>query len=294
MVGQRLRVAGLTLVVLFLAACGGSDDAGTIGTGSAGTLRISGSTTVNPVAADAAEVLRAQGLKVTVDSSGGSAGGISQLGDGQVDIAMSSKPLADSDRQRYPQVDFVPAEIGRDAVGVVVRREVFDAGLTNLTRDQARALFEGRIENWKEIGGPDLAVFVYDKEPGRGTREVLDKYLYGAEKAPPPPESDAYAIVGGNEETRTKLLSTPGSVGPLSSSFIEGYDKLAALGIDGVVPTPENVASSRYPMARPLFLITDGTPTGDAKSFVDFVLSAPGQDLVRKHGYLTLSDLGLA
>lgn len=292
--GKRLsRVGVVPLTLAMLVACGGSDEAGTVGAGG-GTLRVSGSTTVNAVAADAAEVLRGDGLKVTVDSSGGSAGGIAQLGDGQVEIAMSSKPIADSDRQRYPAVDFVPTEIGQDAVGVIVRREVVDGGLTGLTKDQVRALFEGRVKNWEELGGPDLAVFVYDKEPGRGTREVLDKYLYGSEKAPPPPQSDAYAIVGGNEETRTKLLSTPGSVGPLSSSFIEGYDKLAAFAIDGVEPTSENVASSKYPMARPLFLVTNGPASGDAKRFIDYVLSPPGQDLVRKHGYLTLSDLGLA
>ncbi len=290
------RRAAIAALFLSLAACGGGGTAGGPADGGGGgtTLRVSGSTTVNPVAVDAAEVLRKDRMSITVDSQGGSAGGIAQLGQGQVDIAMSSKPIVDADRTMFPKADFVATEIGQDAVGVVIRRDVYDGGVKNLTKEQAKGIFEGRIANWKEIGGPDLKVFVYDKEPGRGTREQLDKYLYGSGgKAPPPPQTDNFAIVGGNEETRTKLLSTPGSVGPLSTSFITGHPKLAAVSLDDVEPTVVNIKEGRYPMARPLFLITDGPPAGAAKRFIDYILSSPGQELVRKHGYLTLADLGL-
>ena len=290
--GTWPRRALLAMVVLS-AACGTGGSGGGAAAGG-GTLRVGGSTTVNPVAADAAEVLRSQGMRITVDSQGGSAGGLAQLGEGQVEIAMSSKDVSDDERARSPDVDFVSTEIGQDAVGIIVRREVVDGGVTDLDRAQLTALFEGRVANWKELGGPDLTVFVYDKEPGRGTREVLDRYLYGSDgQAPAPPQSDNYAIVGGNEETRAKLESTPGSVGPLSSSFISGHPKLAAIAVDGVAPTPATVKNSRYPMARPLFLVTNGPPSGEAKRFIDFVVSAEGQKLVTRHGYLTLAELGL-
>lgn len=296
MTATRVVRAGLLSLALALAACGGSEgaDASGGGGGDRATLRISGSTTVNPVAVDAAEVLREQGMRITVDSQGGSAGGVAQLGRGQVDIAMSSKPIAAEDEEMFPGVDFVSTEIGQDAVGIVVRREVADAGVTSLTKDEARALFEAQVTNWKELGGPDLQVFVYDKEPGRGTREQLDKYLYGPEgKAPPPPNSDNFAVVGGNEETRAKLLSTRGAVGPLSTSFIVDHPELAAVALDGVEPTVADIKGGRYPMSRPLFLVTNGSPTGAAKRFIDYVLSDDGQELVRKHGYLTRADLGL-
>lgn len=278
-------------MLVLLAACGGSSKAGR---GGGSTLRVSGSTTVNPVAADAAEVLRKRGMTITVDGQGGSAGGISQLGQGQVEIAMSSKPIADSDRKAHPSVNFVSTQIGADAVGIVVRREVFDGGVNSLSRAQATALFEGRVRNWTDLGGPDIPVFVYDKEPGRGTREVLDKYLYGPnQKAAPPPQSDNYAIVGANEEGRAKVLSTPGGVTPLSTSFTTGYPKLAAVSIDGVDPTPAHIIDGSYPLSRPLFLITNGPPAGAAKKFIDYVVSGPGQGLVRKSGYLDLATLGI-
>lgn len=282
----RTATAALTVAALgALVACGPG--------GGGRTLRVSGSTTVNPVAADAAETLRERGLTITVDAQGGSAGGIAQLGDGQVEIAMSSKPVADDDRKRFPSVDFVSTIIGADAVGVIIRREVFEGGVHSLDRDQLRGIFEGTIVNWQAVGGPDLDIFVYDKEPGRGTREVLDRYLYGEDGAPPPPpRSSNFAIVGGNEETRTKLLSTPGSVGPLSSSFVTGVGQLVAVAVDGIEPAAAHVADGTYPMARPLFLVTDGQPAGAAETFVDYVLSTPGQQLVRRHGYLTLAELG--
>lgn len=279
---------GLALPVLLASGCGG----GAAASSSPSSLRISGSTTVNPVAADAAEVLRADGLTITVDTQGGSGGGITQLAAGQIDIAMSSKPVGEKDRAAAPDTDYVETLIGQDAVGVVVRREVVDGGLKSLTKRQLADLFEGRVANWKELGGPDLAVFVYDKEPGRGTREVLDAFLYGKDgTAPPPPDNPRFAIVGGNEETRTKLLSTAGSVAPLSSAFVEDQPRLALLAIDGVLPTPQTIADSSYPLARPLFLLTDSAPTGAAKTFIDYVLSDAGQALLRRHGYLTLAQL---
>lgn len=284
---ERFAVGAATLALTFLAGCGG----GSATAGGGGTVRVSGSTTVNPVAAGAAEALRKQGLRITVDAQGGSAGGIAQLAQGQVEIAMSSKPVGEEDRRAAPGVDFVSTQIGADAVGIVVRKEIYDGGVKSLDREQLRALFEGRVRSWKELGGPDVEVFVYDKEPGRGTREVIDKYLYGQEKAPPPPRSGNFAIVGGNEEGRAKVLSTPGAVTPLSTAFIVGYPGLAAVAVDGVVPAPARIADQTYPMFRPLFLITNGPPMGTAKTFVDYVTGADGQELVRRNGYLSLADL---
>ncbi len=287
---RRHALLALGMAAALLTASCGGDSAGSA---APKTLRISGSTTVNPVAADAATALRSGELTITVDTQGGSGGGITQLGQGQIDIAMSSKPLSDEDKAMYPKVDFVTTQIGEDAVGIIVRKEVVDGGLTSVTKDQLKRLFEGKVKNWKELGGPDLATFVYDKEPGRGTREVLDKYLYGKGVTAPPPPSGAanYAIVGGNEETRTKLLSTPGSVAPLSSAFAEGNPELAVLAVGGVLPTAEHILDKSYPMFRPLYLLTNGAPTGAAKTFIDYVLSPDGQKLVTRHGYLTNAQL---
>jgi phosphate transport system substrate-binding protein len=284
---NELRITRRLLAALLLAALAGGCGEGA----AASALRVSGSTTVSPIASDAAEVLRSGGMRVTVDTHGGSAGGIAQLGEGQIDIAMSSKPLDGADRAAYPDVEFVATLIGQDALGVVVDQAVYDSGVTSLDSDALRRLFAGEVENWSELGGADLPVFVYQKEPGRGTFEVLVDYLYPGGDVPPPPDSSRYAVVGGNEEARTKLASTPGSVGPLSVAFAERGEGLAAVAVDGVAPTAEAVRDGRYPLARPLYLLTDGEPSGAAAEFIAFVLSEEGQALVTRNGYLALDEL---
>ncbi|MEV4874909.1 phosphate ABC transporter substrate-binding protein [Streptomyces cyaneofuscatus] len=258
-----------------------------------GAVQASGSTTVAPVASDAAEALKSQGLNITVATQGGSAGGISQLGTGQIDIALSSKPLSGKDHKAYPGTKLVTTQIGADAVGVIITKEVADGGVKGLSKAQVAGLFEGRITNWKEVGGPDLQVFVYDKEPGRGTREVLDKFIYGEGEPPAPPKSANYAVVGGNLETRNKLKSTRGSIAPLSTGFIDGHPDLVAVPLEGIAPTLANVASGEYAMTRPLYMITNGDPKGTVKQYVDYVLSPEGQKLLPKHGYLTREQMGL-
>src|SRR5688572_15040933 len=114
-------------------------------------LRVNGSTTVNAVATEAAEALRAhKAMEVTVDTQGGSSGGIAGIGDGSIDVGMSSKSVTAEDRRRYPKVNFFTTEIGRDAVALVVSADVWNGGVRALSREQVRGIYEGRIRNWKE------------------------------------------------------------------------------------------------------------------------------------------------
>jgi len=259
----------------------------------ADVLKINGSTTVNPVAAEAAEVLRAeQNMEIHIDTQGGSTGGISSLGDGLVQIGMSSRTVSDKDRQKYPSAQFTQIHIGEDAVAIVVSRDVWESGVRAVTRENVRDVFEGKIVNWKELGGADQRIVFFNREPGRGEWEVFGKWLYGDPKKVP---AISYQEVGGNEETRNKVGSTRGAVTLLSSVWADGK-ALIALAIQdengqAIQPNGANIASHKYPMSRPLFLLTNGAPSGEAKQFIDFVLSPRGQELVRKHGYLSLDQL---
>jgi phosphate transport system substrate-binding protein len=256
-------------------------------------LKINGSTTVNLLAAEAAENLRAtQKMQIQVDTQGGSSGGISMLGDGQVQIGMISKHISAADKAKFPKVQFKETHIGEDAVAMIVSKDVWDGGVKHLTKQQLADIYEGKIKNWKDVGGPSQRVAFFNKEPGRGTWEVFVHWVYGdAKKAP----LVSFPEVGGNEETRNKVASTRGAMSQLSSSWADGK-KVFALGIKSesgevILPTNENIANRKYPMSRPLFLLTDGEPKGEAKVFVDYLLSPAGQALVRKHGYLSLDQL---
>src|SRR5262245_35114409 len=98
------------------------------------TLKVNGSTTVNLPVAEAAEILRAeQKMDIQVDTQGGSAGGISMLADGLVQVGMSSKHVSDDDRAKYPAVKFNEVHIGEDAVALIVSKDVWDGGVHALT-----------------------------------------------------------------------------------------------------------------------------------------------------------------
>jgi phosphate transport system substrate-binding protein len=264
----------------------------TAGAANAAPLRVNGSTTVNPVASEAAELLRAEKhMEITVDVQGGSSGGISGIGDGSIDVGMSSKPVFDDDRQKYPKAQFVTTEIGRDAVALVVSADVYNGGVHALTKAQIRDIYEGKITNWKQVGGPDRRIAFFNKEPGRGTWEVFAHWLYGDPKKAPPV---SHPEVGGNEETRNKVASTRGAVSQLSASWATGQVRPLSIKLDDgttTSPVAAEIVSGRYPMARPLYFVTNGAPGGQAKTFIDFVLSPRGQELVKKHGYLRLADL---
>ena len=263
------------------------------GSAFAETLKVNGSTTVNLPVAEAAEILRAeQKLDIQVDTQGGSSGGISMLGDGLVQVGMLSKHVSDDDRAKYPAVKFNEIHIGEDAVALIVSKDVWDGGVHALTRQQIKDIYESRITNWKDVGGKPQRIAFFNKEPGRGTWEVFAHWTYGSPKDAP---QVSFPEVGGNEETRNKVAGTRGALSQLSSSWADGK-KVFALGIkldDGTVvePTNENIATRKYPLSRPLFLLTNGEPQGAAKPLIDFVLSGRGQDLIKKHGYLRLKDL---
>ncbi len=290
-----ITFTAFSVSTLLLSGCNDEPDGSTPPAGRTAVLKINGSTTVNPVASEAAEALRAEkGMAIQIDTQGGSTGGISALGDGLVQIGMSSRHVSDKDRAKYPSMDFHQAHVGEDAVAMVVSKDVWEGGVKSLTKEQVQGIYEGSVGNWKALGGPDQRVVFFSREPGRGEWEVFGKWVYGDPKKVP---AVNHPELGGNEEARSKVGSTRGAVTFLSSVWADGV-KVYALGIiqaDGVIvtPTPENIASHKYPMSRPLFLLTNGQPTGEAKEFIDFVLSPRGQELVRKHGYLGLADLNI-
>lgn len=259
----------------------------------ADVLKINGSTTVNLPVAEAAENLRVQKqLRIEVDTQGGSAGGVSMLADGQVQIGMISRHLSDQDRQKFPKVAFKSMQIGEDAIAIVVSRDVWEGGIKALTRAQIADIYEGRAKNWSQLGGPDRRIVFFNKEPGRGTWEVFARWLYGDPKKSP---QVSFPEVGGNEEARSKVAGTRGAMSQLSSSWADGKN-VFALGIkleSGAIvdATRETIDSGTYPLSRPLELITNGDPSGNARIFIDYMLSPAGQALVKKHGYLSLDQL---
>ncbi len=252
-------------------------------------IKIQGSTTVNPVVAEAAEYFqREKGWTIYVDTQGGSSGGISAVGEGLVDIGMASKPISEEDKTKYPEADFHSFAIGLDGVALIVSTPVYEAGVHSLSKRQVQEIYEGKINNWKEVGGKNSPIVFYNKEPGRGTWEVFADWAYNGHKNTP---LVSHPEVGSNEETRNKVSFHPSAISQLSFAWTENTDKIKALGIetvDGEVieANLKNIQDGTYPISRKLFVITNGEPNEAVREFIEFLLSEKGQELVKKHGYL--------
>lgn len=262
--------------------------------GLAQPLRINGSTTVNPVVVEAAEILRAEKkATIFVDTQGGSSGGIAALGEGRAEIGMISRDLEPDDATKFPKVHFQATRIGIDAVALVVSGDVWEGGVRVLSRQQVQEIYEGKITNWRAVGGPDRRIVFFNKEPGRGTWEAFAKWLYGDPKKAP---EVSHPEVGANEEGRNKVASTPGAISQLSAAWVDQKTTFAVAvkRLDGkvVAPTLSTIANGSYPIARPLQLVTNGPPRGLAKELIDLVLSPRGQTLVERHGYLKIPTAG--
>lgn len=253
-------------------------------------IKINGSTTVNPVVSEAAEHFRQKGWKIFVDTQGGSSGGISYLAEGLCDIGMSSRPISSNDKKKFPNVNFLSHPVGYDGVALVVSKKLYTNGIKSLSKEQIKSAYEGKIKNWSGFGGPNQKIVFFNKEPGRGTWEVFAKYLYGKAKFAP---KVFHPEVGANQEARSKVASSPGGITQLSASWAWDNDKVQAISLmDGnelIEASLENIESGKYPMRRPLLLITNGPPDARSDKFLKFLLSPQGQKIVEKHGYLPLS-----
>lgn len=252
------------------------------------SLKVQGSTTVNPVVTEALETLALkEGLKYTIDTLGGSTGGIHAIGNKSVDIGMASRRIKDSDRQRFPDIDFYETIIGADGVALVVPPDVWKSGVKTISREQMQKIYEKEIKSWSSLNGPSKRIVFFNKEPGRGTWSVFADWLYGKSSLAP---QVSHPEVGANAEVRNKVSRTRGALSQLSVSWVDNKT-LFALGIinkEGTIvwPSTETVINGSYPMSRPLVLITDGPPLASAKKLIDSLLSHEGQALVKKHGFV--------
>ncbi len=256
------------------------------------SLNIQGSSTVNSIIVEAAEIFSSEkGMEILVDTQGGSSGGIAAVAEGLADIGMSSKSIDRTDKVKFPRAIFNSFTIGIDGVALVVSKPVWDGGVRALTRKQVQAIYEGRIRTWKQLHGPPSRIVFYNKEPGRGTWSMFANWVYGSHKQAPPV---SHLEVGSNEETQNKVSQHASAISQLSFAWAKKSKKLGTVGIktntgETVYPTVDTIQSGQYPLSRKLFLITNGKPNKDIKDFIDFVLGSAGQKLVRKHGYIPVN-----
>lgn len=279
---KRLMAAALGLLVamplvLLSAGCGKKTIA-TTDTAIHGQVKVAGSTTVLPIAQEAAVEFMDINRKANVEvQGGGSSAGITQLKQKVIDIANSSRDLQPGENDGT----LVDHKIAFDIIAIVVNPR---NPIGNLTKEQARAIFTGAVTNWKALGGPDREIVVVVRDQASGTREVFDQKVLGSTTAKPVPSVASAIESQSNGVVREIVASTPGGIGYVSYGYIN--KTIAAVSLDRVPPDIPNATSKRYPLARFLRMFTRGQPVGAVKAYIDFVLSDKFQDQVVSHEYI--------
>jgi phosphate transport system substrate-binding protein len=275
-----LIVAIAAIATGILAGCGSQQSKQPENTIS-GEITIKGSDTVLPVAQKAAEVFMTNNPDAVVSVSGGGSGvGIAALLDGTTDIANASRDVKEKEVKAAEDkgITLTKHTIALDGVSVIVNPEL---GITALTKVQIKDIYTGKITNWKNIGGPDLEIVAFSRDSSSGTYElfkdvVLEGEDYKADVLTEPSNGNIVQQVG----------QTKGAIGYVGFAYVN--DTVVAVTVDGVVPSAETVKDGSYPIARSLFMFTNGEPAEGTltKGFIDFVLSDAGQNIVGEVGYI--------
>lgn len=239
-----------------------------------GSLNIAGGTAHIPVMTGAARKIMEVNpdIKITV-TGGGSGVGVQQVGEGLVEIGNTGRPLKEGEVEKYGLVSF-PFAIDGVAVAVNPKNSVKE-----LTREQLKGIFSGRIKNWKEIGGRDEAINIYVREDGSGTREVFEaEALKGGESSP------AANVINSNGAMKTALGRDARGIGYVGIGHLD--DTIKGLVIDGMTPSQANAASGAYDITRLLFMNTKGRPEGLVKDFIDYIYTDEGAEIITGAGYI--------
>ncbi len=281
----NMTLGGLALGALL--GCGPSDMSASGGSGS-GMLTIKGSDTmVHLVTAWAEAYMTAHPESMISVTGGGSGTGIAAMLNGTTGLCMASRDVKDKERTQAQErgVSFSEHVVARDAIALVVHP---DNPVQELSLDQLKRIFTGAVENWSQLGGPDLAIQALSRESNSGTyvffnEHVCNKKDFGARIRLMPSNA---AIMQAAEQDR-------GAIGYVGLGYAQkgkvGVVRVrTAAGAAAVAPSAASVGDGSYGIARPLYLYSNGMPKGLAKAFTEFAQSPDGQRIVSEAGYVPL------
>jgi phosphate transport system substrate-binding protein len=217
-------------------------------------------------------------------TGGGSGTGLSSLISGTCDIATSSRNIKEKEISLAKQKGINPNEIkvALDGLAVVVNP---NNPVGKLTLAQLADIFTGRVTNWKELGGKGEKIVVLSREVNSGTHVYFKEHVLRKNDPNSKEEFVSSALMlSSSQAIADEVAGNSAAVGYYGMGYISKKQKPLSLAKDEKseyeMPTIENVVNGKYPISRPLFLYTNGVPTGLVKKFVDFTLSQEGQDIV--------------
>lgn len=251
------------------------------------TITVKGSDTMVILAQRWAEIYMNDHPDVTIQVTGGGSGtGISALINGTTDICNASRPMKQSEKeklkQRYNTLG-VEIKVARDGLSVYVHES---NPVKELSIDQLKQIYTGKITNWKDVGGNDAKIILYTRENNSGTYVYFkDNVLGGADYAA------TCQSMPGTASVVNAVAKDKNGIGYGGAAYSKGIRSVSVkknASSSAYEPTLENIKSGNYPITRFLYMYTRSKPTGGLKAFIDWVLSDAGQAVVSKVGYFPI------
>jgi len=286
-IGMCLGIAAVIAAAVLISGCiggnGGTEPGGGTGTELTGSLTVTGSTTVLPIAQQAADAFMDKHPKVNIQVSGGGSGvGVQAIGTNTADIGMASRELKDEEKTSYPNL--VQHVVAGDGIAIIADK---NNPVSFLTEEQIKKMYKGEITNWKELGGNDQEIVVVNRDSASGTREFFHEHVMKKEDF-----TKTALEKNSNGAVKTTVQGTPGAIGYVGLGYVNSDIKAIKIKTpDGYLaePTVANVLNNKYPIARNLNMFTDGQPTGLAKEYLDFIKSGEGQKIVEDEGFVPVN-----
>jgi phosphate transport system substrate-binding protein len=248
-------------LIIFAAGCGKSKL----------SLTVSGSTAFQPFAEKLADQYMQihPDTKVTIQG-GGSAVGIQSTLSGAAQIGMADLVELPVEAKTLSSV-----VVARDGIAIIVNLK---NKVNNLTIQQIRDIYNGKIKNWKNAGGSDHPITVISREAGSGTRssfETIIKEISITNEA---------IIQDSNGTVRETVSNDVNTIGYISHGLIN--ERIKSISVNGVASTTEEIIKGKYLLVRPIFFLTKEAPKDKLKEFIDYILSKQGQDTIKQNGLI--------
>lgn len=209
----------------------------------------------------------------------GSSTGIAAIIDGTAHIGMSSRELKGKEKATAGGngVRLVKTVVANDAVAVIVNES---NPLSKLSLKDVERIFTGDITSWSAVGGKSGGISAYTRNTSSGTYAFFQKFALAGRDY-----GSATQKMAGNEQIATEVSKNPNGIGYVGLAYV-GAAGIKVIAVDGILPSAKSANDGSYTLARGLNCFTNGSPTGAAKKFLDFALTAPGQKIVESTGFV--------
>ncbi len=229
------------------------------------------------------------GVRISV-TGGGSGTGIAALINGTTDIANASRGMKKEEFDAAQKNGITPVEftVARDAIAIVVNPA---NPVNGLTLQQLSDIYQGKITNWRQVGGANRPIVLLSRESNSGTYVYFLENVLRLGKKSDLLFSPDTLLMPSSEGISVEVRQNPNALGYDGLGYVTADQKVVAVAKDAgspyVKPSVATVNDGSYPISRPLFMYTAGQPTGQVKDYLDWI-ARDGQALVMELGFVPL------